>query len=47
MDDYPGFGLSYFNVERFSGRDTVVTNPNPLIQKNTGYWQLDALHKVK
>jgi hemoglobin/transferrin/lactoferrin receptor protein len=47
MEDYPGFGLKYFYTERFGDGDTVVTNPNPLIQKGTGYSQFDALQKVK
>jgi hemoglobin/transferrin/lactoferrin receptor protein len=51
MDDYPGFGQKHFYVSRASLNgetfDSIFTNPNPLIQKFTGYRQLDALQKVK
>ncbi len=33
-------------VEQFNGTDSTVVNHNPLIQKNTGYSQLDILQKI-
>jgi hemoglobin/transferrin/lactoferrin receptor protein len=47
LEEYPGFGLKYFYVEQFNNKDTVITNPNPLIQRETAYWQFDGLQKVK
>ncbi len=34
-------------VDQFDGRDSTVVNENPLIQKNTGYSQLDLLQKIR
>ena len=51
MSDYPGFGRDYFYVEEVlqngESFDSVYTNPNPLIQRFTGYNQFDALQKIK
>lgn len=51
MEEYPSFGEKHFYVARTSlngeNFDSVFTNPNPLIQKFTGYKQLDILQKVK
>lgn len=51
MTDYPGFGRDYFYVEeaQLNGEvfDSIHTNPNPLIQRFTGYRQFDALQKIK
>ncbi|MDX2430645.1 MAG: TonB-dependent receptor plug domain-containing protein, partial [Bacteroides sp.] len=34
-------------VAQVDGMDSSLTNPNPLIQKNTGYQQLDILQKIR
>ncbi len=34
-------------VERINGVDSVLVNPNPLIQKPTGYTQLNVLQKIR
>lgn len=47
MEDYPGFGLKYFNVESTYFEDKYVPNPDPYIQMGTAYWQVDALQKIK
>lgn len=49
---YPGFGRKDFYVASFvqsdgSFRDSVLTNPNPLIMRSTGYQQFDLLQKIK
>ena len=36
---------SRYYVEHSNGQDVVITNPNPEIQKQTGYIQLDLLQK--
>jgi len=50
-DKYPGFGEKHFFVSRASLNgeefDSVYSNPDPLIQKFTGYSQFDALQKIK
>ncbi len=46
-NDYPGFGDRNFYVARFEiNRDSVVANPNPKNQINTGYDQFDILQKL-
>lgn len=51
MTNYPNFGRDYLYVNQIQRGgevyDSVYRNPDPLIQKNTGYWQMDALQKVK
>jgi hemoglobin/transferrin/lactoferrin receptor protein len=34
-------------VERINGRDSMFVNPDPLVQKNTGYRQMDLLQKFR
>ncbi|MEN8156015.1 MAG: TonB-dependent receptor [Bacteroidota bacterium] len=34
-------------VERINGIDSTVANENPLVQRNTGYSQMDLLQKVR
>ncbi len=40
------FGRDFYYAERINGRDTMLTNPNPDIQRETGYSQLDILQKI-
>ncbi len=44
---YGDYGELHHYVKQINGRDTIVGNPNPFIQKNTGYSQLDLLQKIK
>ncbi len=44
---YGDYGLIRHYVDRVNGRDTMVNNPDPRLQKNTAYSQLDLLHKIK
>lgn len=51
-EDYPGFGRKDFYVATFtqrdgSLRDSVLTNPNPLVMRSTAYQQFDLLQKLK
>jgi len=39
------FGERNFYVERINGKDSIVANKNPLIQKYSGYSQYDFLQK--
>lgn len=41
------FGKCFFSVEQMNGVDSIVENPNPDIQKNTGYNQIDILQKFR
>ena len=41
------FGKCFNYTERINGKDSMMVNPNPLIQKRTGYDQLDLLQKFK
>jgi hemoglobin/transferrin/lactoferrin receptor protein len=34
-------------VDQFNGIDSTVANKNPLVQKNTGYSQVDILQKIR
>ncbi|WP_167851934.1 TonB-dependent receptor [Hymenobacter elongatus] len=43
---FPGFGDNLRYVERQDGKDVVVENDNPNIQRQSGYRQLDILQKV-
>ena len=40
------FGRDFHYAGRINGRDTTLTNPNPDIQRQTGYSQLDLLQKI-
>ena len=41
------FGKDFFYIRRISGKDTLVTNENPLIQRKTGYKQYDFIQKIR
>ncbi len=41
------WGLVPFYVETVDGNDSLITNPNPLIQRHTGYSQKDFMHKFR
>lgn len=43
---YGDWGKSLYYAERINGKDSMVTNPNPLVQKNSGYSQHDILAKA-
>ncbi len=43
---YGNWGKSMFYAERINGRDTMLSNSNPLIQKRSGYSQYDLMQKV-
>ncbi len=43
---YGGFGWCNVYVDQVDGRDTVFRNYNPLIQRHTGYSQLDVTQKI-
>jgi hemoglobin/transferrin/lactoferrin receptor protein len=42
---YDKFGERNFYVERINGKDSMLTNSNPLIQKQSGYLQYDVMQK--
>jgi hemoglobin/transferrin/lactoferrin receptor protein len=42
---YPDFGKRPFYVAKINGRDSVVNNPDPLIQRFSGYRQLNLMQK--
>ncbi|MCF8246431.1 MAG: TonB-dependent receptor [Saprospiraceae bacterium] len=46
MMDYPNFGDANFYVKRINGRDSMVTNDDPEVQRFSGYKQLDVLQKI-
>ena len=41
----PFFGLRTYYADRINGRDTLVENPDPYVQKFSGYTQHDLLQK--
>lgn len=43
---YKDFGKRNFYVERIGGKDSVLNNSNPDIQKQSGYKQYDFLQKI-
>jgi hemoglobin/transferrin/lactoferrin receptor protein len=43
---YGDWGKSLYYAERINGKDSMVANPDPLIQKNSGYSQFDILSKA-
>ncbi|MEJ8801493.1 TonB-dependent receptor [Pontibacter sp. H249] len=43
---YGDLGIRNFYADRIAGRDTMLANPNPNIQRPTGYTQFDVLQKV-
>jgi hemoglobin/transferrin/lactoferrin receptor protein len=44
---YGDFGELHHYVKQFNGTDSTVRNPDPYLQKNTGYSQIDILEKVR
>lgn len=44
-DEYPDFGKRPDYVVRENGKDVIKANPNPNVQKGTGYKQYDFLQK--
>lgn len=44
---YPDFGKQEYYVERVQGADQVVKNFDTNIIPNSGYWQMDVLHKIR
>lgn len=46
LKDYPAFGRRDSFMTRINGIDTVVKNPNPEVQKFSGYKQWDLLQKL-
>lgn len=45
--DLGDWGQLLHYVDRVNGVDSIFTNENPLIQKNTGYSQMDILQKFR
>ncbi len=45
--DLGDWGKVKHYVDQVSGLDSTLSNPNPLVQKNTGYQQLDLLQKIR
>ncbi len=43
---YPNFGKRFFYAERINGKDSMVANSDPDIQKQSGYKQYDLLQKI-
>lgn len=46
FSNVPGFGDRPWYVERVNGVDSMIANPNPRIQKGTGYSQADLYTKL-
>jgi hemoglobin/transferrin/lactoferrin receptor protein len=45
-DRFPDFGLRREYVAQINGRDSIVANPNPGIQRFSGYSQWNITHKL-
>jgi hemoglobin/transferrin/lactoferrin receptor protein len=43
---YGSFGMRNEYVERINGVDSIITNPDPHVQKYSGYSQVDLLEKI-
>ena len=43
---YGDWGKCLYSTKRINGKDSMVANPNPEIQKNTGYFQYDLMEKI-
>jgi len=43
---YGDFGKCLYYAQRINGKDSMLVNDNPNIQRNSGYWQMDALEKI-
>lgn len=46
-DAAPTFGRRDWYVDRIDGRDTQLVNPDPLIQRSSGYDQMNLLQKLR
>ena len=46
-DAQPTFGRRDWYVDRINGRDTQLVNPDPLIQRASGYDQMNLLQKLR
>lgn len=44
--DHGNWGKRFFYVERINGRDSIIKNKNPNIQRPSGYHQYDFLEKI-
>ncbi len=45
-EKYGDWGKRLYYVERINGIDSVITNPDPLVQKQSGYKQFDLFTKL-
>jgi hemoglobin/transferrin/lactoferrin receptor protein len=43
---FPNWGKRFFYAERINGKDSMVANADPDLQKQTGYKQYDLLQKI-
>ena len=46
-DAQPTFGRRDWYVDRINGRDTQLVNPDPLMQRSSGYDQMNLLQKLR
>ncbi|MBU3679893.1 MAG: hypothetical protein FGM32_09865, partial [Candidatus Kapabacteria bacterium] len=46
-DAQPTFGRRDWYVDRINGRDTQLVNPDPLVQRASGYDQMNLLQKLR
>lgn len=46
-DAAPTFGRRDWYVDRVNGRDTQLVNPDPLVQRSSGYDQMNLLQKLR
>lgn len=44
---YPDFGKRFEYVDRINGKDSIISNSNTQIQKNSAYNQTNFLHKIR
>lgn len=45
-DEYGDWGKCLYYAERINGKDSMMVNSDPLVQKNSGYSQYDLFSKV-
>lgn len=45
-DNYGDWGKSLYYADRINGADTMMANPDPLVQKKSGYSQYDLFSKI-
>lgn len=46
-DAAPTFGRRDWYADRINGRDTQLVNPDPLVQRSSGYDQMNLLQKIR